>query len=51
MDRKINEAAPREGESAIIRKNTAKTPKKEKSRFDPKKMIVYSEIMKPKFDE
>ena len=26
-------------------------PKKEREKIDPRKMVVYSEIMKPKFDE
>lgn len=42
-----------EGYKAIARKPVLleEEPKKKREKIDPKKMVVYSEIMKPKFEE
>ena len=50
-EKQITPVKPSVSEGKIVKILLEESPKAEKKKIDPKKLIVYSEIMKPKFTE
>ena len=51
VEKQITPVKPSVSEGKIVKILLEESPKAEKEKIDPKKLIVYSEIMKPKFTE